>query len=180
MTSLKAQLKSRRRRTAHGCWFVPEGSLQEILTKDAILSRISECGIPLEVRSEVVDHVLSDARVLFAILVRIEQEHLIAECLSHDIRDDKLSVITPESMEGLKIDPRFFEKRWEFLAPIFRRRNVLLKLKDQHVLPFLEDRRLDDSQGGYANAFRVTLDARHQGLVQFGPDDKVGKRTFKF
>lgn len=156
MTSLKARLKSERRRTAHGFWFVREESLQKILTKDAVLRRISECDIPLEVRAEVVDHVLTDARILFAILVRVEQEHLIAECLSYEIRDDKLPVIVPESMEGLDVDPKFFEKRWEFLAPIFRRRNVLLKLKDQYILPFLEDRRLDDSEGGFANAFRVT------------------------
>jgi hypothetical protein len=172
MTSLKAELKAARKRTAHGSWFVPRGSLRGILNRQAVSNRLSESQIPLEVRDEVLERVLHDASSLFGVLVRIEQEHLIADCLSHDLRDEKLPV-GPEAMEGLGVDPRFFDKQWEFLAPVFERRNVLLRLKDRHVLPFLEDRRMSDSEGAYANAFRVTLDARHQDLVKVEHGEQV-------
>ena len=164
MVSLKDSLKAARQRTAHGSWFLPKECLHSILTRDAVSLRLFECGVPPEVREEVLERVMHDARAVFGILVRIKQESLIADCLSRDLQDGKLPV-GPDLLEGIDVDPKFFDRQWEFQAPIFTRSSVLLTLQDRHILPYLEDHKMDKSEGGYANAFRVTLDSQHQRLV---------------
>lgn len=93
------------------------------------------------------------------------------ELIENEILDDKLPLESP--VEGIELNDKFFKKQWEFLAPIFTQRSVVLKLKDNHILPFLEDVKLDNAHGGYANAFRVSLDPCHQGLVEARPGDQV-------
>jgi hypothetical protein len=172
MASLKAQLKAARRRSAHGSWFVPNGAIRAILNREAVSSQLSDCNIPIEVYDEVLELVLKECTNLFAILVRIEQEPRIVDFISQELRDYKLP-LSLDAIEGLNLDAKFVKKQWEYIAPIFKRRNVLLKLKDDHVLPFLEDHKMSANEGGYANAYRITLDASHQELVNSGLDNKV-------
>lgn len=174
MASLKESLKAVRRRTAHNRWFVPEGELRRVLTRDSVSRRLSECNIPPESLEETLNFVLTKATKIFAILVRIEQEVLMLEFIENETLDDKLPLESP--VEGLELNAKFFEKQWEFLAPVFTQRSVALNLKDNHILPFLEDIKLDYAHGGYANAFCVSLDPCHQGLVEAGPGDQVSKR----
>jgi hypothetical protein len=180
MTSLKEILKAVRKRTAHGYSFVPDGELTKVLTKERVLQQLLECNIPAESLEETLQVTLTKAIKVFAILIRSGQEALMLECIENDVIDDRLPLETP--VPGLHLNDKFFKVQWEFLAPIFTKRTVTLKLKDKHILPFLEDAKIDQAHGGYANAFRVSLDPGHQALVdlQVGGDvqkAEVGARN---
>jgi hypothetical protein len=165
MTSIKETLKAARRRTAHDNWFIPEARMRCILNRETVTQRLSECHIPLELLDETLELIMTKATKVFAILIRIEQESLVVDLIANDILNNKLPLGT-ESVEGLELDAKFFDIQWEFVAPIFTRRSVVLKLKYRHVLPYLEDRKIDNVHGGYANAFRVVLDPQHQDVVE--------------
>ena len=171
MLPLRAQLKAARKKNARGLWFVPNGSLRAILSKEAVLRQLEECSIAIEVRDEILEHILHDSISVFATLVHIGQESGIVQCVSNQLRDINLPV-GPEAVEELGLDHRFGDKQWIYIAPIFKRRTVLLTLKDSHILPILED--VEMKGGGFSKSFRVTVDAQNQELVTISPGETVG------
>jgi len=161
--TLKGYIESARKKTAHNDWFIPYKNLRTILDRESVARRLTECGVPAENRDETLELVLTKAIKVFGILVQVEQESLVVDFISNDILDEKLP-LSAELVEEIKVDARFLELQWEYVAPIFTKRSVTVKLKDRHILPFLEDQKLDGAHGGYANAFRVSLDPQHQDL----------------
>lgn len=172
MASLKKELKTLRQRTAHGSFFVPEGALRDLLNRDRVRQHLLECNIPAEILEEASDSAVTSAIHIFAILVRSKQTDHFVDCLENEIMDHHLPL--DDSFSVFEPNEKLLRYQWEFLAPIFTQRSTVLKLKDESILPFLEDCKLDDVHGGYADAFHVTLDARHQNLGETEVIDGVG------
>jgi hypothetical protein len=159
-----------RKRTAHNKWFVPAQKLRQILDRDAVSNHIDTCEIPLHNRDGCIELVLTSATAVFGILVCVRQEVLIMDFISNELLDNKLP-LTRSDIEGIDVNEQFFIVQSEFISPVFSKRSIILNLKDECVLPFLEDARVGD--GGYGNAYRVSLDPLHQDLEKPPVDGSV-------
>jgi hypothetical protein len=177
MSSFKESLKAARRKTAHGFYFVPEGHLSKLFTGGDIRQELSRCAVPPEMLEDTLQLVTTKARKLFATLVRSDQQSLIMYCIENEIFDDRLPLDNP--IPDLNLNEKFYNIQWEFLAPVFSKRSVVLKLKDDHIMPFLEDSKIDNAHGGFADAFRVALDPNHQALEAIAANSQDGVRSFE-
>ena len=76
--------------------------------------------------------------------------------------DSKLPYSSRADLEKIlpKIDAvDFFERQWEFTAPVFRRRSGHRCLYERTIFPFLESQIL--GEGSYGNVYKETLHASH-------------------
>jgi len=174
MERLKDELKAVRQKTAHGKWFLPRARLKQVLTKERVLRHLLEFGVASELVEESLHRIIHSALKILAILIVVEQDALITDFLAHDLTDGSLPLFAT-TIPVANVSHKFFDRQWEYIAPIFKRRNVVLRLQEDHILPFLEDVRMDDADGGYANAFIVSLDPDHQE-IELANGDKVCTR----
>jgi hypothetical protein len=159
-----------RKRTAHNQWFVPEKRLRQILNREAVSRQIEACEVPHHNRQECVELILANATSLFGILVCLRQEALIMEFISNGLFDKKLP-LGEDEVEGINVHDEFFILQPAFTSPVFSRTSIILNLKDECILPFLEDSKMGG--GGYGNSFHVSLDPLHQKLETPAKDGSV-------
>jgi hypothetical protein len=176
MASLRAKIQKLRCQVAgEAKAFVPHEDLYELLTRSVIYNAVHECAItPWYNLDQLVDKIHAGARRVFAILVIlngqekeilhfIEHDHFQASPLDHKLPFSKadLEVIVP----SIAID--FYEKQWEFSAPIFSREADHRFLDIFTALPFLENKKI--SEGGFGEVFSVVLHPGHQNLSLISP-----------
>ena len=147
--------------------FVPAGALNRVLTPETIREAIQASNLPVHRHSELVGQLTRGGRRLFAILLVIHK----SSRLLHFIESDELqnigldsrlpmSLSTLENILCFKNDAaEFFEKQWEFTAPIFKRRAGHRFLNGQTVFPFLRSE--IKGTGGYSNVYQVVLHPDH-------------------
>jgi hypothetical protein len=124
---------------------------------------------------EVVDKVYFGGRRIFAILVVLNgQEKEILRFIEHDHYQDSpldhrlpfaigdLEIIAPD----IAID--FYEKQWEFAAPVFTRGVDHRLLDIRTALPFEENTKIGD--GGFGEVFRISLYPGHQDISLISPN----------
>ena len=157
--------------------FVPHQKLFDLLDRDVIQSVLQEGEVvPWYNLDSIVDRIYSGARRIFAILVVLKgQEREILRFLEHEsfqnsppdhrlpFSESELKRIAPE------IVIEFYEKQWEFTAPVFVRSVDHRHLQASIVLPFLEDKKI--GEGGFGEVFKITLDPTHQDLSLISPSN---------
>jgi hypothetical protein len=172
MDELKLLLKNLRRENIHHRRFVPELSLYQVLTKNAIRKGLGDAGISVHQQEEVTTKVAQNGRKIFAILVLIEQAADISRFIKTDELQDaklpfKVEVLREEI--GIPNADEFDEKQWEFTAPTFRPGTLNRCLKDKVILPFTSKK--DEGRGAFGNVCRVELDQDHQRLDNSFPKE---------
>jgi hypothetical protein len=151
-------------------FFMPHTALYKLLTRAVISEAVSSANFTEWYNVDhVVDQIFQGARRVFAILVVLNnQERLILNFIQHDNyqhSDHKLP-FKKETLESIFSDPAmatdFYEKQWEFCAPLLVRGVQHRALDIFTCLPFVEDIKI--GEGGFGEVFRITLHEGHQDL----------------
>ncbi|KAL8689015.1 MAG: hypothetical protein Q9218_005213 [Villophora microphyllina] len=147
--------------------FVPEGSLDEIITTTTIKAALRGSQAQLHRESENIESIKQGGRKTFAILVCIHKADRIVNFIENEQLqkagiDSKLPYNSTAELG--KILPQidavdFFEKQWEFTAPVFRRRAGHRCLYERTIFPFLESN--IHGEGSFGNVYREKLHDSH-------------------
>jgi hypothetical protein len=147
--------------------FVPESELYDIMSKDAIEAIVFDV-IPSYYRNEVVEFIMKGARKVFGILVLINfAGHINSFIKSDELQARRVDSLLPFPRPMLQailsdnyIVSLFFEKQWEFSAPVFSGRIMPRILSREAILPYLEETKLAD--GGNSAVYKIKIHHSHQ------------------
>jgi hypothetical protein len=177
--------------------FVPEQTLPNILTHDCIAAALQAAGLSTGLAQIVHNKVLKT----FAILIRISRLHYLDNLLAEGFSDADLPVhyfIADEPGavrfirnnydeetgqtewtafrswdENAVFD--FFERQWQFLAPIFEPDVFEYRLHRDAILPFTWKGQL--KEGGFGQVYQVIVHEHHLRMDQ--KVKKFGSRHLK-
>lgn len=182
MAQLRKQIQSLRCKVDNeDRFFVPHQSLYKLMTREKVLDVVKGCGeIPCYRLDETVEKIIKGGRRIFAILVLLKgEEKLISRFIEHDhFQHSPLDVKLPFSEDTLKsiipdeIVSDFYEKQWEFVAPIFSRNVVHRSLHEDIRLPFVQNKKI--GEGGFGVVYEIELHPDHQRLPLF-PQEGVSR-----
>lgn len=156
-------------------FFLPRGSLDEILTRDVLLEDfdLEAAGADGsdDRHEELIEFILQRAKTLFAICVMIDLGNLLramAAFKQANFSDQNLPV-SREDIFGLSCFSelawrhsdkfKFLETQWTFLAPVFSRMQI--NLEPEHILPFTSLGK-EVKEGTFGRVYQVTLHPSHQ------------------
>ncbi|KAI9785126.1 MAG: hypothetical protein M1839_000764 [Geoglossum umbratile] len=186
MTQLRSQILSLRRQPADDDrHYIPHKPLYRLMTRDAVFDAAKGCGqIPLYHLDRIVDRIVKGGRRVFAILILREKEGFVSRFIEHDqLQNSQLDAQLPLSFETLRlivpeIVDDFYEKQWEFVAPIFSRDVVHRFLPKETRLPFTSDKVI--GSGGFGVVSEIKLDQDHQRLPLLPHvDQRIARKEFK-
>ena len=147
----------------HSRRFVPEGSLENLLNLDQVIHALSDesFGIPAHKRETTARIVCDEASKIFAILLELHLEHLLAIFIVNDIFDDRLplddhnlKLLVPEAA-GV-----FGCLQHEYSAYRFRTGQYHKKLPNHTILPYIRQKLIGG--GGFSSVYKVWLHPAHQ------------------
>lgn len=150
--------------------FVPELSLQKVMTKDVIFEALRDAQISAHRREEIATKVHQSGRKIFSILILIEQTVDIVKFIEADELEDVKLPFSNEFLReeiGMPDTIEFVEKQWEFTAPTFQRGTLNRRLKEKAILPFTMQKKMD--KGAFGTVYMVELDQDHQQLDTIFP-----------
>ena len=168
METLRGQILSLRCETSDcRSSFVPEETLNSIITIETITAALRDSRAPLHREAENIELIRQGGKKTFAILVSIYKADRIVNFIENEQLqkvgiDSKLPYSSRADLEKIlpKIDAvDFFERQWEFTAPVFRRRSGHRCLYERTIFPFLESQIL--GEGSFGNVYKETLHASH-------------------
>jgi hypothetical protein len=147
--------------------FVPESELYNIMSNDVVEAIVFDV-IPSYYRHEVVGFIMKGACKVFGILVLINfAGHIKSFIKSDELQErhvDNLLPFPKPMLQGILQDEyivsQFFEKQWEFSAPVFSGRIIPRALGRETILPYLEDTKLAD--GGNSAVYKIKIHQSHQ------------------
>ncbi|KAF2826432.1 kinase-like protein [Ophiobolus disseminans] len=183
MVSLRDSLRKQRVLNYERHFFVPEGSLEPLITAQAVRDSLTACNISAWNVDTIQTTILSGARKTFAILVLINQESNILRFIEHDdFQDQPLDSKLPIPLDSLmRIIPHaaeeFFEEQRRLTVPIFTQQLIHRYFSDETILPFISVRAL--GQGGFGQVHEVTLPWTHQRYVKKPGNNLKGLRLAK-
>lgn len=106
---------------------------------------------------------------IFAVLVRVEQPHLIGTFIEHQIYDDKLPLIwdtkAPLPFTN-RLSPQFFDIQYEFLPHKFERGRHYHIHNDKIILPFQSVERCSDLDGSFGSISKVIIHSSYHNWIQ--------------
>ena len=169
MASLRDSIQSLRCQSAEPrLYFVPAGALNQVLTIENVRSAYRHSKIQPHREKEVVDLIIHGGRRTFAILITIyKSDRIIAFIEKDELQRAKIDAKLPFSVTYLKTvlseheANDFFDKQWEFTAPVFIRRAGHRLLSERTIFPFLPLSSKEKPREGYfGTVFKVKV---HQG-----------------
>ena len=136
---------------------MPEGALDTIITVNKIKSALRDAKIRPDRVIETLDLIARGGKKTFAILVSIYRIERIVDFIEIDQLqecniDAKLPYGSRTDLERILPEAdaaEFYEKQWEFTAPIFKRRAGHRCLHERTVFPFLESSVQGEGNFGY-------------------------------
>ena len=164
---LQRQLNRIRLDNANFKKFIPESELRGAMDREVIMSIVK--GVPPSHRAEErVTSIIEGAQKVFGILVLINRTAYIDNFIWKDqfqtrYIDHLLPFRRGQLRERINEDDvadLFFERQWEFCAPIFSGRIIPRALEHQTILPFLIDSHF--TEGGYGSVYKVRIHPSHQ------------------
>ena len=174
MDGLRAQIQSLRQKNEDSKYFMPAGALNDLLKHRPIKNALKECGVEVNRIDEVTELIVRGGRRTFAILLAIYRQATIMKFVEGDqfqtnILDSKL----PRSLSDLQsILPatdvgEFFERQWEFTAPVFPRGRGHRLLHHDTIFPFMASQQR--GEGGFGRVFEVELHPAHGSSLGVSP-----------
>ena len=102
---------------------------------------------------------------MFGILVHIGKPNSMTKFLERNELDARLPFGQEQLSEILHEDAKLFlRSQWDFLPHIFQGDHHQ-HIPDSYVLPFLNDKRLDELEGGFGAISEVTVASSMQALI---------------
>lgn len=172
MERLRTLLVDSRLKNSDGHYFVPNSTVITLVTTTSVRNTLKDCGVIVQSLDELVKTIIEGARTVFAVLVLIRQVQQASRFVRHDQFQSPLVHIDhklPFSLEnlnqilGLTTAREFFERQWEFAAPIFSRRLLPRCLTGDTILPILETKPI--GAGGFGEAHEISI---HPDHLDFG------------
>ena len=147
--------------------FVPRLALSSIISQKILRPILAEF-TPIDILDETEDFILQGASKVFCILAYIgysghirkfiEKDGLLLRQVDEDLPLGKGRLRTVAD-DNLFINS-FYEKQWQFCAPVISQRIIPRTLEDETILPFLTSERID--QGGFGVILVITIHPEHK------------------
>lgn len=143
--------------------FLPNGCLEQLLNREYVLDVLSHptLGIPFHKRESAADSVLNEGQKVFAILVEMRLQEALAAFIENEILDSALPVDKTQLEGIISCDDvqKFVNHQWDYLAYEFRKGSYQRKIRDEIILPYLEQTRIDR---GSSPVYKVLVHRAHQ------------------
>lgn len=143
--------------------FLCSATVKKLLTRERISSWINSH--PLHRHSDtdtrdqdLIDCIVNNSSLLFALLVVAELEHLTSALLSNDQTDHSLPEIDFNFLNLTHEEQDRLDSHRYIAGPILGKRHLYLSLKT--VLPFVA-RKLTDKNGSYGQIYRIVVADGH-------------------
>ncbi|KAL9581396.1 MAG: hypothetical protein Q9212_003927 [Teloschistes hypoglaucus] len=168
MATLQEELQDLRRESSdHRSSFVPEGALDTIITVDEIKSALRDAKIRPDRLKETLDLIARGGKKPFAILVLIYRLEYIVDFIEFDQLqeysiDAKLPYGSRTVLERILLKgyaAEFYERQWEFTAPISKRRAGHRCLHERTVFPFVESS--IQGEGNFGDIYKIGVHPSH-------------------
>lgn len=171
MEELRAQIVSKREQNVERRHFLPQQALYNLMGEVLVTKAVREAGIKAYDVGEITKEIMKGARKIFAILVIIRQPQSILTFIQDDQLQSSLDHKLPfplrklqELLPSASLGQEFYEKQWEFAAPVFTKRLLPRVLEDDIILPFVEDKEV--GEGGFGVVHIIKVELHHQSLGQ--------------
>ncbi|KAH5159568.1 hypothetical protein HBH69_056940 [Parastagonospora nodorum] len=184
MDDLREAIKLVRPKNIERKRWVPESRLTQLLTKDAVYTVLAASSIQKYRLEDIVRDVVRSGKKTLAILILLDRPELIVcliedDQLQHKIHVDSKLPYTLEKLTSLfnhdAFANKFYDKQWEFTAPVFSGSIVPRVLHDDVILPFIAEEPLESGIGGFGTVYVTTIEPSHQRLLGI----KVSRRTLR-
>ena len=167
MASLRDEIQALRCLSAdHRSYFVPAGALNDLLKTEKIKSAFRNSKIHPDMENEAVKKIEHGGRRTFAILITIYKPNRINDFIERDeLQRSSIDSKLPFSLTDLQVflPPTeavdFFDKQWEFTAPVFSRRAGHRVLHERTIFPFVDSR--VHAEGAFGAVHLVRLHPNH-------------------
>ncbi|PMD49796.1 kinase-like protein [Hyaloscypha bicolor E] len=168
MKKLRDSIDGLRCKNYQSRYFVPRQSLVKLLQTDIIQSELRGI-VPLHQLPEIVQTIFRKGQLIFAILVLIDHLEYIAKFIESDqLQPNWLDHRLPFDQQTLETmmeavpASRFYEKQWEFTAPVFTPFMLRRHLTDDTILPFHSENKI--GSGGFGDVYHITINTAHQSF----------------
>lgn len=143
--------------------FVPEGNIQDIITEEKIKISL-KIGTPCSRRDgEMIEFIKTRAKKVFAIVVYMKPSDSMAVMKSlkkKGIDDDSLPITNQQDLGKRDWVLEFFEKQWQFEAPVFSTTEYNHDLEESHILPFIS-KKVDSKRGSFGVVSQYVVHRNH-------------------
>ena len=180
MEELRAQIVNKREQNVEKRHFLPQQALYDLMGEVLVKQAVREAGINAHDVGEITKEIMKGARKIFAILVVIRQPQSILSFIQDDQFQSSLDHKLPfplgklrELLPSASLGQEFYEKQWEFAAPVFTKRLLPRVLEDDMILPFVEDKEV--GEGGFGVVHTIKVELHHQNFGQL-PQQNVSWR----
>ena len=148
--------------------FIPEKAIRGALSRESVRD-IIRASVPIPFNpEEIIDFALEDAPKIFGILVLISRTSFITQFIQNDqLRPHHIDDSLPFSEEDLlqilrdsDVASQFYERQWEFCAPVFSGKIYPRSFHRSTILPFLQQSRL--AKGRYGDVYKISIHPSHR------------------
>jgi serine/threonine protein kinase len=176
MQSLRSSiLKLRQKIAGDSKYFYPRNEVLELLSAETIRCALQKYDIvPPERLDDVTHQIHTRARRTFAILIVLADgnEREILQFIKYDnFQNSPIDHRLPfETSELKRIIPKcyidFYDKQWEFSAPVFLKGTEHRSLDEFAILPFITNKWM--AEGGFGDIFRIEIHGGQQDSAWLG------------
>ncbi|XP_014559825.1 hypothetical protein COCVIDRAFT_90891 [Bipolaris victoriae FI3] len=142
--------------------FVPEGNMQGIITEDMIKISLG-IGTPASRKEgEMIEFIKKHAKKVFAIVVYMKGDcmEIMKSLKRKGIDDDSLPIKDQRDLGRKEWASDFFEKQWQFNAPVFSTTEFNHDLEESHILPFIA-KNVDSKRGSFGVVSQYVVHRNH-------------------
>ena len=162
VAQLRRQILTLRVQNSEFRHFVPEEKLASVVTKERVTQIVSQL-VPLESKDEVIRFIINGARKVFSILILVDYVGHISQFITRDQMQrrpiDNLLPLRTNALRNTLNDEivvtQFYEKQWEFCAPVFFREIMPRALEVPTILPYLSD--ISIASGSYGTIYKINI-----------------------
>jgi len=159
-------------------YFAPLGVVKALISRPAVRVALGYEPRAADIDPALLDYIVTEAAVLFAILVHLGLEDQILEQAMvlfqrHGVRDQslpfeamghgsKLTMVDPgETIWSAERRSNFYDRQWIFLAPVFSTKHPICILEKNRILPFNLDPGPSTIDHGPHVPLRITIPRSH-------------------
>jgi len=159
-------------------YFAPLGAVKALISRPAVRAALGYGPRAADIDPALLDYIVSEAGILFAILVHLGlQDRIIEQAMvlfqRHSVHDQslpfeatghgsKLTMVDPgETVWSAERRSNFYDRQWIFLAPVFSTEHPICILEKNRILPFNLDPGRSAIDHGRNVPLRVTIPQSH-------------------
>jgi hypothetical protein len=166
MEELKDSINELRQKNYQSRSFIPQEALFRLMQRDKIREALNGKTENYKLE-ELVENIFRGARKIFAILLLNSHERYITKFIAGDqLQSSQLDYKLPFDLGQLQNlmsgghAALFYDKQWEFTAPVFTPSVLRRSLQHDTILPFTKEQKV--GSGGFGDVYLLDIDPNHQ------------------